>query len=69
MRGCPVGARQAPDFAASARFGRQPREASVLGVMAGARVQAPGLPQHFLDFLPLPQTQGSLRPTFGCSRT
>ena len=25
-------------------------------------------PQHFLYFLPLPQGQGSLRPTFGASR-
>ena len=25
-------------------------------------------PQHFLNFLPLPQGQGSLRPTFGSSR-
>ena len=26
-------------------------------------------PQHFLTFLPLPQGQGSLRPTFGVART
>ncbi len=26
------------------------------------------LPQHFLYLRPLPQGQGSLRPTFGCSR-
>lgn len=25
-------------------------------------------PQHFLNFRPLPQMQGSLRPTFGVSR-
>ncbi len=25
------------------------------------------LPQHFLNFLPLPQGQGSLRPTFGAA--
>jgi hypothetical protein len=25
-------------------------------------------PQHFLNFLPLPQGQGSLRPTFGAVR-
>ncbi len=24
------------------------------------------LPQHFLNFLPLPHGQGSLRPIFGC---
>jgi hypothetical protein len=26
-------------------------------------------PQHFLNFLPLPQGQGSLRPTLGCWRS
>jgi hypothetical protein len=26
------------------------------------------MPQHFLNFFPLPQGQGSLRPVFGCSR-
>lgn len=25
-------------------------------------------PQHFLNFFPLPQGHGSLRPTLGCSR-
>ena len=30
---------------------------------------APSAPQHFLNFLPLPQGQGSLRPIFGPSRT
>ncbi len=31
--------------------------------------QADSAPQHFLYFLPLPQGQSSLRPTFGSSRT
>ena len=30
---------------------------------------APSAPQHFLNFLPLPQGQGSLRPIFGPPRT
>ena len=29
----------------------------------------PGLPQHFLYFLPLPHGQGSFRPTFGSSNS
>ncbi len=29
----------------------------------------PPPPQHRFDFFPLPQGQGSLRPTFGASRT
>jgi hypothetical protein len=34
------------------------------GVMFDAQCKSAGAPQHFLNFLPLPQGTGSLRPTF-----
>ena len=41
-------------------------------LLNGKSVPAPTVtqaPQHFLNFFPLPQGQGSLRPTFGLLRT
>ena len=36
---------------------------------AGRQSRYPAAPQHFLNFLPLPQGQGSLRPTLASGRT
>lgn len=36
---------------------------------AGRLSRYPAAPQHFLNFLPLPQGQGSLRPTLASDRT
>lgn len=64
---CPHGFRHLRRTIPPPKRKRRGRKAS-LHPRREIRRQSIYLPQHFLNFLPLPQGQGSLRPTLGASR-